>query len=377
MTRRTAYLVSLKYSPGLRKLFETIGTNLAKAGVPMRYLLAAKYSALAPPLEGTHNVTAADTLPGMLRETAAFLGRRAGFERWFPKEPGFVCFFNPHALNLFLARYLRRRWPEAVVSIYLHEAFMTDKAAFGPVRAALFMLIEAHQAMVARRVHTLIAPSEYAEAKIRIRFPFFTGPVHLAPLLIPDRSRPAEDSPRFVSLIGMANDATGHDDFFRFVNDAAARNRDIDFAVASTSDLGKYAGVLEEGGRRRIAFLNKSVLLDREIEDVIRQSYAVLKLSKGLTQSAVVAEAFMQARPVIARDIPGLRQHVRHGENGYLLPYNFSNDDLWEAISFVRANFEVLSANARRDYERIWAEKNFSRYYGWLVEMMRNAEESS
>ena len=75
----------------------------------------------------------------------------------------------------------------------------------------------------------------------------------------------------------------------------------------------------------------------------------------------------MNGSTVIARDIPGLRQHLRHKENGYLLPHDFNNEDVWEATEFVKIHHAELSSLARRDFEEIWAEDNFEKYYRWLL----------
>ena len=348
MPPRAAYIVSLKYSPGLRKLFEAVGSGLRERGIPVAYIASAKYSKLGRPPEGFRSLTEADSPAGILRETAAILSDPGPVLRGlFPEEPGFVCFYNPHPLNLLLARDIRRRFPGALVAAYLHEPFMPDKAAFGPRRAVLMRAVEALQAGVVRSANILLAPSEYAVRKIRVRYPRYRGPVRVAPLLVPDKRVPGGSERRFFSMVGMANDATGHDDFFRYVNEAAARGRSERFAVASASDLTRYASVLTARGREAVTFLNKPVILDREIDDILRASWAVFRLDKGLTQSAVLVDAFMHGVPVIARDIPGLRQHVRDGANGRIVPYAFTNADLARAVDDVRARHAEMSAAAR------------------------------
>jgi glycosyltransferase involved in cell wall biosynthesis len=372
MSGRAAYIVSLKYSPGLRRLFEVIGSGLQKRGLPVAYLGSAKYAGLGPLPAGFHSLTEADSLGGILRETAAMLAAPGrALHRLFTQEPGFVCFYNPHPLNLLLARDVRRRYPDAVVAVYVHEPFMPDKAAFGSRRARLIKMIEATQAWAVRSAHVLLAPSDYAVRKIRVRYPWYRGDVRVTPLLIPDKRAAGGPRPRYFSMVGNANDATGHDDLFRFVSEAAAKGRAGEFAVASASDLCRYAAALTEGGRERVRFLNKPLLLDHEIDAVLRESLAVLRLDRGLTQSAVLVDAFMHGVPVIARDIPGLRQHVRDGVNGRLVPYAFTYDDLAGAMDDVRTRRDEMSGRARRDFESIWSADNFDRTYGWLVDLLR------
>ncbi len=77
----------------------------------------------------------------------------------------------------------------------------------------------------------------------------------------------------------------------------------------------------------------------------------------------------MNGTPVIVRDIPGLRQHVKHRQNGYVVSYNCSPEDILEAMSFVKQNFSQLSENARTSYEITWSDRNWDKYYNWLSEI--------
>jgi len=369
---RTACIVSLKYSPGLRKLFEVVGSGLRERGIPISYIVSAKYARLGVPPEGFRPLTEADSPAGIIRETASILANPGPvLGDLFPDEPGFVCFYNPHPLNLLLARDIRRRYPRALVAAYLHEPFMPDKAAFGPRRALLMRGVEALQAGLVRSANVLLAPSDYAARKIRVRYPWYRGQVRAAPLLVADRSGPPDTERRFFSMVGMVNRATGHDDFFRYVNAAAERGRRERFAVATASDLGRTASILTARGREAVTFLNKPLILDREIDDILRASRAVFRLDKGLTQSAVLVDAFMHGVPVIARDIPGLRQHVRDGKNGRIVPYAFTNADLDGAVDDVLARHSEMSAAARGDFESTWSLASFDRTYGWLVDRLK------
>jgi len=369
MSRPQAYIVSLKYSPGLKKFFVVLGDNLRQRGFAVTYLLSAKYANGEDPAGESIDITSAAGTAGILRETAGFIARPGDWSRrCFPEPPDFVCFYNPHPLNVVLARAIRKNFPQALTAVYFHEPFMPDKAAFGARRAMLIRLVESVQARVVKNVRALIAPSDYARKKIRVRFPHFPGPVYLAPLLARDERSPEMARPAHFSMIGMANEATGHGDFFGFVNVAAARGGDLRFCVVSSSNLKKYTARLEAAARNRVEVINRPSITDREIDAAIRRSYAVFRLDKSLTQSAVLVDAFRNGTPVIARDIPGLRQHVRHKKNGYLVPPALTPDDLWRATGYVRENFEELSRNARADFERLYHENNFEKYFSWLID---------
>ena len=145
---------------------------------------------------------------------------------------------------------------------------------------------------------------------------------------------------------------------------------DYEFALISSSDVSQYLEILSDKAQKIIKVVNKRLITDSEIDKIISESYAVFRLDREVTQSGVIPVSYMNETPVIARDIPGLRQHVKHGENGCLVPFNCTPENLVEAMEFAKTNFTELSMNARRSYEEIWAEWNWDKYYGWLINLL-------
>lgn len=117
--------------------------------------------------------------------------------------------------------------------------------------------------------------------------------------------------------------------------------------------------------------INEKIISDSQINKVVRESYAVFRLDREVTQSGVIPVAYMNGTPVIVRDIAGLRQHVKHAQNGYIIDFNCLPADIVRAMDFVKQNFIELSKNARKSYEDVWAEWNFEKYYNWLIELLR------
>lgn len=218
----------------------------------------------------------------------------------------------------------------------------------------------------------LISPSEYSYQLFKKRYPKFKGENHIAPLLVPDKKNPGNKKRRFFSIVGRAHPGTGHDLFIELVNYTAERSLNYEFVLISSSDISKYLENLSTKGRKRLKVVNKGLIKDSEINDILRESYAVFRLDREVTQSGVIPVAYMNETPVIARDIPGLRQHVKHKYNGYIIPSNCNVTELVEGMDFVRENFSQLSQGARRSYDEIWAEWNFDRYYDWLIKKFQH-----
>jgi glycosyltransferase involved in cell wall biosynthesis len=370
-TGKPSYIISLKFAPGLKKEFETLGKYISKIGPSVIYLLSKKYSAF----ENTHDenfyITKADNISGMILETLKY-GWDKNILPFFQKNPpGFLCFYNPHPVNPLIARVVKKHFPEAILSLYLHDPYKPDKKPYGLVKSTYITMVEFIQRLTVRYMDYVISPSEYSSLLFKKKYPKYKGQNFIAPLLVPDQKISTSNNRKFFSIVGGAHKATGHDTFIELVNYAGEKGLSFEFALISSSNVSMFTKNLTEEGRSRLKVINKNSITDAEINEVIRQSWAVFRLDREVTQSGVLPVAYMNETPVIARDIPGLRQHVKHEYNGYIIPFNCTPEDLTKAMEYVKENFTVLSENARKSYKDIWAEWNFEKYYGWVVDLLK------
>ena len=75
----------------------------------------------------------------------------------------------------------------------------------------------------------------------------------------------------------------------------------------------------------------------------------------------VILEAMLLGKPVVATDIPGCRELVRHGETGYLVPHG-DVAALADALSRLLANPELRTKFGQRGREIVLAEHSIERY---------------
>jgi len=371
MFSKTAYIISLKFAPGLKKEFMVFGENIRERGINVKYLLSAEYAKLEDKCDSIEYITTADDVKGIILETFELICGRKFIQIFFVNPPIFLCFYNPHPLNPFIARLIKRKFPEAIIALYLHDPYKPDKKPYGRAKAVYITLVELIQALTVRYMNHIISPSEYSFQLFKSRYSRFKGKTHIVPLLIPDQREYSNKKRKFYSITGRIHLATGLDVFIELVNYAAAEGLDYEFAIISSSNISVYLKKLSETGRKILKVVNKKIISDSEIDEIVRESYAVFRLDREVTQSGVIPVSYMNATPIIARDIPGLRQHVRHKYNGYLVPYDCTYDELTKAINFIKENFDELSENARKSYEEIWAEWNWDEYYGWLINLLR------
>ena len=124
--------------------------------------------------------------------------------------------------------------------------------------------------------------------------------------------------------------------------------------------------MLSKEAQKILKVVNKNLITDSEINKILSESYAVFRLDKEVTQSGVTPVAYANDTPVIVRDIPGLTQHVRHKENGYIVSDACGSEELVNAMNYTKLNFHHMSRTARKSYEETWAEWNWDKYYDWL-----------
>lgn len=373
MSVKTAYIISLKFAPGLKKEFTVLGENIRQRGINVRYILSTLYRELEGELEGMEYLTKRNNLKGILIETLKCIVNNKISDIFSTSPPLFICFYNPHLLNPFIARFVKGNFPNAKIALYLHEPYKPDKKPYGIVKAAYITSAEFVQALTIKYMDYVISPSEYSSYLFKMKYPKFKGENHIAPLLLPDRKLTDSTMPIYFSMIGNANRATGHDNFINLVNYASEKKLNYKFSLVSSSNITKYLKKLSRNSHKKIYIVNKEIINDCEIDQIVSKSYAVFRIDKEVTQSGVAPLSFMNGTPVIARNTYGLTQHIKHKINGYIIPYNFKLEDLINGMNYIYENYGTLSRNARQSYEEKWAEWNWDKYYDWLIKLFCNA----
>jgi glycosyltransferase involved in cell wall biosynthesis len=365
----TAYIISLKFAPGLLKEFTNIGEKLRLRGMNIKYLLAQDYQHFHYNVPNMKYLTKSNTKKEIIVDTFKYMSPTE-IKKAIPDYDNlnFVLFYNPHILNIFFARFLHKRKKSTTV-LFLHEPYKIDKRPYGLKKRLLVHLVEIIQKLSATYMDHIILPSEYAYTSFLQYYKNYKGTVHIAPLMVPDQKSGRKEKKEFFGGIGGPVKGTGSNDLIDIFNYVAREGLDYKFIWITSKDVSSVINNLSNGGKKHLKLINKPLISDDEINQVISQSFAIFHLSRETTQSGQIPVAFMNGTPVIARDTPGISQHVRHKYNGYLIPVNYSPLELIEAMEFIKENINGLSTNARTSYEALWAEHNFDHYYKFLLEL--------
>lgn len=368
------YIVSLKYAPGLAKEFLLLGDNIASSfnGARVGYILSQGYDWLIEEKKrNLYSLTTSRTTREMAQDTFTFLLKTRGKlqELFRQNPPGFLCLYNPHPLNFAVLKAARQINPRGIRAIYLHEPYKPDKSSFGRAGSFYFALAEFFQTLSLKYTNCIIVPSSHAYELFQQRYPQYAGAVHIAPILLPDRS-PVErgQARKYVSLVGNINRSRGLDLFIQLINYTAAQGKEIQFKIVTRSRIAQDLQNVSAKGRRLLSIVNKPSVSDAEIAATLAQSYALFLPHKQVTQSGNVPVSFREGTPIIARNLPGFAQHVQHKQNGFLLPVDPSPAQLLDAVCYIQDNFASLSRSARATFAAIFSEKNWPQYYRWLIE---------
>ncbi len=374
--KKTAYIISVKCAFGSHKEFVLFGKQMKKRGLAVRYILSRNYAWMhTEPIEEVHFLTNSTNMISIAIDTVLFF--LYGWIRLaliFRKEPpDFLCFYNAHPLNFAIAGLAKKFAPDGIRAVYLHEPARPEKAAYAWKGRLYFNIVEFCQRLVLESTTDVILGSPVAMELFEQHFPDYPGQKHYAPLLITDCPSKVRKR-RYFSMVGRFNFAKKPDIFIEAINYAAQRGEDIEFQIVTSCNIERFLALLTPDGKSRLRLVIKKNLSDKDISQAVAGSFAVLSLQPIVTQSGILPVAFMNSTPLIVRPIRGFTQFVEHTFNGWVLPKDFSIQDIVEAMKLVRDNFDSLSANARHTFLDLFAEENWNKYYDRLLNPLNGVQ---
>ena len=165
-----------------------------------------------------------------------------------------------------------------------------------------------------------------------------------------ERFQPATSEPAIPTIItiGRMVRQKNHELFIRAAGKIAAERPDVRFVLVGDGPLRREieAQVGASGLSERVILTGER----RDVEDLLRSASMFWLTSRWEGMPNVVLEAMASGLPVIATDVGGVRELVREGEEGFVVP----SEDTEAFVSRTRLLLadpdrrRVLSANARR-----------------------------
>lgn len=355
MDNPTLIIVSLKYSPVHNALCRGLGEPLRALGVRIKYLLPSSSAWTVPTfqLENVVFLGNSQNVQTVLWDSLAIATfRRRRVSQLFRKlQPTLIVFQSSHPANAVVASLARTTAPGVKIWQLLHEPHVHDKGKHGWKRVLLIAGQEWGTRRLLPHLDGVLVPSEQALIQMRHAYPDFPGRVLKVPLLFEDRRTGDNPARKFFSFIGHAVPAKGIDAFFEMVQTAADLGKDWAFQIATSTDVAPYLRGLSGSARSRLRVVSKARLRDDEIDDAIRQSWAVLAPYRWVTQSGVLPVAFMHGTPVISTAIGAMPESVIPGQTGYLVNPGCRFSEWEEKFHLIQINFPTLSAHCREFFQ--------------------------
>jgi glycosyltransferase involved in cell wall biosynthesis len=350
--RSSVLIASFKYSPVHSVLCLALGEPLRPLGFRVSYLLPYSLRWAIPDVyfkDMTFFGLSRNAKEVLWDTLAASSWQRSNLHRLLQQvRPSILLFESSHPANEVFATLARKMIPEIRIWMLIHEPYVREKSKHGWFRS---LFITAQEWGVKRLVSYLdgvIVCSEEALRQTKVALPDFPGLVLKMPLLFEDRSVRETNERHSFSFIGHAVPAKGVDTFFRMIQSSADLGKEWEFQIASSTDVSHFLRALSENARAHLKVINHPHLSDEEIDQALRESWAVLAPYRRVTQSAVVPTAFMHGTPVISTPLGGMPESVIDGETGYLVDAEADFAAWEERFHQVQVNFARLSANCRQ-----------------------------
>ncbi len=360
---------SLKYAPGLAKEFFLLGDKFAENGFDVSYLLSEGYSTVAKGRKEVRFVINGKNSREMMKEMLLFPFYLFRFAKSIKSKSkgAYYLFYNPHPLQPLVILMLRLFYRSHAVLV-LHEPSksVSDLKKHGLAGFFYFgfaMLIQQVAVCLSSYVVTM---SPYGEKLFLNHFPKAKKKHINANLLLPKGTLNKGFSKAGFSFIGNVNRGKNLDDIIVCVNDILTGNLEpCNFNVITSSNIETELGRLKKGWQKYLSIVNKEMITDEMISEVVSSSVAVLVLHRTASQSGVLPLAFSLSTPVIVRDLPAFTQYV--DEAGIVLTEGFDSNELISACKQIEKNYKVYSQAAEMKFNECFSENQFTNFYARLL----------
>lgn len=357
------YIASLQYSPIYKSLSYALGNQLESNGYEVRYLFSKHYEWM---------------LNNKEKEKVSFIGNSKDFKSIFfevfnpenkkkishlleKEQPSHIYFQNFHPfLNYKLAQILKKNKTKIIQ--HIHEPYVEEKKVYQGTQQYWLYIFEYLQKKMVNIADTVIISSKESNRLFDIYYKKFSGSKIEIPLMYEDLKKDHinnNSKRKFINFLGPSVPAKNPKKFKEIVEYSNNYNLNNKFLLISRNK----ADFLKYNNLKNLEFFHKTKIKDEEIGNLMRNSQMTVTPYKTARQSSVVSTAYMQGTPVLATDINGLREVIKHEKTGYLVDEKASAEEWLEGILFIQENLIKLSQNSRNYFLENFSEENWPKYF--------------
>lgn len=357
------YIVSLQYSPIFKSHCYAMGKQLKKRGYKIKYLFSSHYSWMLEdedPDEVLY-VGGSKDLASILTDSVNISNIQSLKKLINRDQPEFVYFHNIHPVfNKYIAKKVKNYGGKVIQ--HVHEPYVEDKSAYGLFQQLWLRIFEYVQGEILNYTDLVVLSSDEAEILFNKRYIKFKGQKIRIPLMYEDLGKDAENdviNRDYINFIGPPVPAKGPEKFMEIVHYAYKNHIDLKFLLISRQKINdkKYYNY------PNLEVFYKEFISDEKMGDFMRNSIMAITPYKTARQSSVVSMAYMYGVPVLASNIPGLKESIHHENTGYLVNLDDKTDEWINGIEYIGENFHLLSRKCRNYFLNNLSEVNWSKYF--------------
>lgn len=180
---------------------------------------------------------------------------------------------------------------------------------------------------------------------------------------------------KYFSLIGTYASSKGSDLFLRFIKESVCAGYDIDFQIATRSDMSEllnepvFKNLIESG---KLIVQQGKAMTQSEINEAYRRSLCCWNGYRRSTQSGVLPNAFMMGTPVLASRQGSFEEFVRPGENGEFIDAS-SLTSIYDAYIQIKQNSEHMTNKCRENFlEKFSVQSQMTKFKSIIRELCDN-----
>lgn len=326
-------LISLKYSPGLKKEMEVIYNQL----LPQKRIVLYSHTRYlwSDGIEYV-NVTSGHSIITYCVDFFKIV-KLFFLER---KVNNVNVFYNPHPFNFVFSAFAKLRGDKNY--IVLHEPYKPISELMNyEITLAIYLKIAAGfqwlSSLFAENIIVMSRQGAQALSKNRY-YERFNSPI-VSSLLVPDNTKRAKRDRKYISFVGRVNENKGIKDFVQAARYCRKHEINLNFVVISSDSVDNYLND-EDVLSDNLQIIQKQNLKDSDIEEIISLSFACCILHKSGTQSGVLPLCLSYGVPVLIRNIAAFTQYVENPN--WILDVNFTSHDFVKKVLAIRKKKEAI-----------------------------------
>lgn len=358
---------SLQYSPIFKSGCVALGRQCEMAGHDVKYMFSSGYHWMLD--ENTRTKT---TLIGRSSSwSSAFIdglnaSNRVRIRKLITEwRPDYVYLDNVHP---FLNRYVAATTKKIGSSFiqHIHEPYTEDKSAYELSHRIILHLFEILQRRLLDDTDVAVVSSLGARDTLKKRYPHFGGKIVLVPLIYEDNGKCSETKAmkEYITFVGPPVASKWPERLLELVEYTEKNSLEYMFLLISRKKISDSRFF----GHSRLRVFSQEFISDEEIGGLMSQSIMTLAPYKTARQSAVVVTSYMYGVPLLATNIPGLKEDIEHLKTGYLVDTDAPMNEWIAGIEFIRSNNQALSATCRSRFVSRFSEDNWPQYFGSLFD---------